>query len=294
MEKINNPVYELRLELEDINEKINVFWEFYEYLTNADNTTKRYYRDLFQEFSNGNFLNAKTCIEKLIDRLTKEIDYPINSYVTNLFQNGIDSLKEAEILCDKAINLILESEGDEKTRLTKQRQEINLRLFALQDEKAPYLNLSLAIMFIVLSVIFVFLPNFFLNSVLMYHLCGAMFLIGFILLKPEIEYRSKNGYISKSVNSTNKRSITLLIQAVVYMIPLAILSIFFFDAILLRIALYVQIWFCGILLLNGIFILINNSIKNKKLDKKNIWDIFLGVIGIIEFVIQMLQLFKVL
>ena len=68
MENKSNPVYELRLELEAINEKINVFWEFYQYLTTADSITKRYYYDLFQEFAAGNFLNAKTCVTKIVER----------------------------------------------------------------------------------------------------------------------------------------------------------------------------------------------------------------------------------
>lgn len=291
--KINNPIYELRLELEEINEKINEFWEYYEYLNTADNTTKRYYRDLFQELTNGNFLNAKLCIEKLIERLTKEVEYPIYSYVTNLFQDGIDSLKQADMLCDKAINLALESNVDEKTRLQKQRKDINIRLTELSDEKTPYLNLALSIMFIVMSVIFVFLPNFFNSPILTYHLCGAMFLLGFILIKQEVEFRNKKGFISNSKNSTNKRSIILLIQAFAYIIPLVVLSFFFFDSIWLRIALCIQIWFCGVLFLCGLFIMINNAIKNKKSDGESVCGIILGIITIAAFVLQLLQIFKV-
>ena len=290
----SNPVYELRLELEDFYEKINSFWEFYQFLDTADATTKRYYNDMLNEFNDNNFLNAKTCVNKLIERFGVEKDDMRHENVRYMFENAIENLKQADKICDQILEMLIQESVDEKTRLQKQRKEINIRLAELSDEKIPYLNMSLAIMLIVMSVIFVFLPNFFYNSVLMYHLCGAMFILGFVLLKQEVELRNKNGFVTNSANATNKRSIILLIQAFVYIIPLAILSIFYFDSIWLRIALYVQILFCGILFLCGLLTMISVSVKNKKVDGKSAWGIVLEIITVAAFVLQLLQIFKVL
>ena len=292
--EINNPEYELKLELEAFNERVNSFLNFYAYLGTADAITLRYFNDMSHEFDAVNFVNAKTCVRTLIQRLEKEKDSIYHQNVQHFFISVIEDLKHADEICDEVLNLANKDSLDEKTRLQKQRKEINIRLTEISDEKFPYLNLSLSIMFILMSIIFVFLPNFFDNSVLMYHICGAMFLLGFVLLKQEVEFRNKKGFLSHSENATNKRSIILLIQAFVYIIPLAILSIFFFDSIFLRIALYIQILFCGALFLCGLFIMINNSIKNKKVDGKSVWSIILGIITIAAFVLQLLQIFKVL
>lgn len=256
----------------------------------------RYFKNLFQEFSDGNFLNAKTCANKLIERLRKECVEPHYQHVDHIFRSAIVALMDADKLCDQVLNLEEEQERqglDEKAYLQKKRQEINMKISELQNEKTPYLNLSLAISFLLMSVIFVFIPNFFGNSVLMYHLCGFIFFIGFILLKQDIDFRRNVGFVSNSKNSTNKRSLILLIQSMVYIIPLFILSLFFFDKMIIKVLLFVQIWFCSILFLDGLFILINNSIKNKKLEKKSIWNIISGAMTVIGFVIQILQLFKI-
>ena len=124
-------------------------------------------------------------------------------------------------------------------------------------------------MLIIMASIFFFLPDFFYNKVVMYHLCGFLLFIGIFLLNQEIVYRNKKGFISDSENSTNKRSIVLLIQAFVYMIPLAVLSYFFFDSLILRIFLYVQIFFCGVLFLDGSYFCIPFSYKIQEVFNEN-------------------------
>ena len=292
--EISNPNYELILELEAFNEKINEFWDFYQFLGTADRVTKRYYYDMTQQFTDGNFLNAKTCINKLIERLDKEKESNLYINLKHYFVSAIKELKHADEICDKFLNSVLNESLDEKTTLKKQIRECNVRLSEIQDNKMPYLNLSVSIMLIIMASIFFFLPDFFYNKVVMYHLCGFLLFWGIFLLNQEIVYRNKKGFIFDSENSTNKRSIVLLIQAFVYMIPLAILSYFFFDSLILRIFLYVQIFFCGVLFLDGSFILISNSFKNKKVEKKSIWGIVLELITIAGFVLQLLQIFKVI
>lgn len=293
--EISNPDYELELELEAFNEKLKEFWHFYYWLDTADNVTKRYYNDMNQQFSDRNFLNAKTCVNKLIERLDKEKESDFYVNVRQYFIEAIEELKHADEICDKFLNSVLSDESlDEKTTLKKQIRECNVRLSEIQDNKMPYLNLSVSIMLIIMASIFFFLPDFFYNKILMYHLCGFLLFIGIFLLNQEIVYRNKKGFISNSENSTNKRSIILLIQAFAYMIPLAVLSYFFFDYLILRIFLYVQIFFCGVLFLDGSFILISNSMKNKKVEKKSIWGIVLELITIVGFVLQLLSIFKVI
>ena len=297
MENKTNPVYELKLDLEAINEKINVFWEFYQYLTTADSITKRYYYDLFQEFAAGNFLNAKTCVTKIIERLQKESEYSSHMYVKDMFVSAISNLEEANSLCDKALDLIENSayQGmNEKQILKAKKKNLDLLLAEKQEKQAPYLNLSLSIVFILMSIIFVFIPNYFNNSTILYHICGFMFFFGFLFAKQEIELRNKIGFVTQSEKLTTKRAFISLVQAVVYMIPLAVLSIFFYKLLFIRILLFVQIWFCAVLLINGISILSVHSYTNKKMEKFSIWGVILGAISIIGFVIQILQLFNVL
>lgn len=294
--EINNPRYELKLEFEDVYENINSFLRFYKYSTNADSTTIRYFDDMFAEFSAGNLLNAKTCIKKLKERLSVEKDNFVYRNVENMFLSVLKELDRADEICDKTLTLVdcEDLELDIKTRLKNKIKECNAQLSELQDEKMPYLNLSVSIMLIVMASIFVFLPDFFYNKIFMYHLCGGILFLGIFLLNQEIVFRRKNGFISSSENATNKRSIILLIQAFAYMIPLAILSYFFFNYLILRIFLYVQIFFCGTLFCDGVLILISNSMKNKKVEKKSIWGIVLGLITIVGFVLQLLQIFKVI
>ena len=131
--------------------------------------------------------------------------------------------------------------------MLNKKQKSDFRLKEIQEEQAPYLNLSLSVVFILMSIIFVFIPNYFNSSVLIYHICGFMFLLGLLLLKNEIELRSKVGFVTKSDKITTKRAYVFLIQAVVYMVPLTVLSIFFYEILLIRILLFFQIWFCVIL-----------------------------------------------
>ena len=238
MEEIKNPVFELRLELEAINENLNEFWEFYEFLTTANTITKRYFEDLFIEFSNGNFINAKTCLQKLIERLSKEAEDPIHSYVKNMFDSAIKVMVNANGLCDKAIELIENSayQGmNEKQIIKAKKKDLDLQLAEKQEKHAPYLNLSLSIVFILMSVIFVFIPDYFNNPTLLYHICGFMFFFGFLFAKQEIELRNKFGFVTQSEKLTTKRAFISLVQAVVYMIPLAVLSIFFYELLFIRI-----------------------------------------------------------
>lgn len=199
-----------------------------------------------------------------------------------MIDNGFDNYNEEEI------------ELTEKDKMKLQKQKADFRLKEIQEEKAPYLNLSLSIVFILMSVIFVFIPNYFNNSTLLYHICGFMFFFGFLFAKQEIELRNKIGFVTQSEKLTTKRAFISLVQAVVYMIPLAVLSIFFYELLFIRILLFVQIWFCAVLLLNGILILTVHSYVNKKMEKFSIWGFILGAISIIGFVIQILQLFNVL
>lgn len=297
MENNTNPAFELRLELKAINEKINVFWEFYQYLTSANSITKRYYIDLFSEFEKGNFLNARSCIKKLVERLSDEVKDPQHQFVDYMFNAAIETLTEADCLCVKALDLIelANYHGmNEKQIINAKKKEIDIKLLERQEIQSPYLNLSLGIVFILMSVVFVFIPDYFNNPTLLYHICGFMFFFGFILIKQEVELRNKIGFVTTSKKLTTKRAFVSLILAVIYMIPLAVLSIFFYELLFIRILLFIQIWFCAVLLLNGIVILIVHSYTNKKMEKFSIWGFILGAISIIGFVIQILQLFNVL
>ena len=297
MENVDNPVYELKLELEAINDKLGVFWEFYRYLPSANSITKRYYINMFNEFSSANFLNVQTCIKKIIERLEEEIKKPIFQSVNEMFDEALVTLKEAHKLCDKALELIEQAnyQGmNEKQILKSKKKELDIQLMEKQEIQSPYLNLSLGIVFILMSVIFVFIPNYFNNATLLYHICGFMFFFGFILIKQEVELRNKNGFITQSEKLTTKRGFISLVQAVLYMMPLVIISIFFFEILWIRILFFIQIWFCAVLLLNGILILIVYSYINKKMEKFSIWGFILGAISIIGFVIQILQLFNIL
>ena len=117
--------YELRLELEDFNEKINSFWDYYRYLPSANSTTKRYFNDMFREFESGNYNYAQILIGKLIQRLGEEKNNIYYQNVEYMFNAAIENLKYADEICNKVLELMVVDELDEKTQLQKQRQETN-------------------------------------------------------------------------------------------------------------------------------------------------------------------------
>lgn len=241
--------------------------------------------------------NAQICINKMDKHLSA---YTENYNAKTDLLQIVNLLNRLDKLCDELIKKGFDNYNEEEIELTEkdkmklQKQKADFRLKEIQEENAPYLNLSLSIVFILMSVIFVFIPDYFNNSTLLYHICGFMFIFGFLFAKQEIELRNKIGFVTQSKKLTTKRAFISLVQAVVYMIPLAILSIFFYELLFIRILLFVQIWFCAVLFINGILILTVRSYTNKKMEKFSIWGFILGAISIIGFVIQILQLFKII
>lgn len=294
----NKMSYDDKLELDSLVAEVTAFhnnfyqWDIYSVVLEEIS------RQLLGNLENYSFSKVITCIKKLLKNIPstenahssicEEIEAimafmdKIKDCCEDLIKKGFDNYNEEEI------------ELTEKDKMKLQKQKADFRLKEIQEENAPYLNLSLSIVFILMSVIFVFIPDYFNNSTLLYHICGFMFFFGFLFAKQEIELRNKIGFITQSEKLTNKRAFISLVQAVVYMIPLAVLSIFFYELLFIRILLFVQIWFCAVLLINGILILSVHSYKNKKMEKFSIWGFILGAISIIGFVIQILQLFKII
>ena len=119
-----------------------------------------------------------------------------------------------------------------------------------------------------------------------------MLIIGIYLLCKEIPYRSKNGFKRDIPNITNKVSIFFLVFAVISLIPIILSFIFSLDSIFFRIMFFINILFCSEMFLWGL--LINLLNKNKNVTWKNVWTIVSSIFSIVEFVVMLLQIFKVI
>lgn len=282
--------YELELE---IKEQFIRFCEFEKH--NYDYSLV--FRELCDEvelcFECNCFSKLKICLSRMKLELNRDISP--DCHYRNDF--ALKIIEEIELFSDKMIDAGVDCKDDElteKEELRKIKQKSDLKLKEIQEENCPYLNLSLSIVFILMAIIFLAVPNYFHNVIVLYHICGLMFFLGFVCLKNELQLRAIIGFISKSSKITNKRAAITLIQSLVYMLPLATLSFFFYDLMFIRILLYFQILFCAVLFINGISILIASLHINKKMEKWTIWSFISGAITIIGFVIQILQLFDVL
>ena len=293
----NKISYDDKLELDALIKELKFYNMSFYYKKVYTPEASEFLDQLLNNLKQFQLSNAQTCINKM-DKYLSAYTENYNAK-TDLFQIA-NLLNRLNKLCDELIKKGLDNYNEEEIELTEkdkmklQKQKADFRLKEIQEENAPYLNLSLSIIFILMSVIFVFIPDYFNNSTLLYHICGFMFFFGFLFAKQEIELRNKIGFVTQSEKLTTIRAFISLVQAVVYMIPLVVLSIFFYELLFIRILLFVQIWFCAVLLINGILILTVHSYINKKMEKFSIWGFILGAISIIGFVIQILQLFNVL
>lgn len=259
---------------------------FYTLIEDADNC-----------FRNSNFSRLKVClshIKKEVDsyndfdsyskkRDTYEIVQELKEFCEKMIEKGYDNSN-----CDKA-----KVKLTEKEELKIKKSQIDQRLKEIQEIKSPYLNFSLGLSFILISLIFLCIPNFFIRVSIIYHLCGFMLSLGVVLLISEVNVRYKIGWVGYSDKITNKRAFIYLLQASVYILPLAVLYIFFSNIMIVKILFFIQLTFCSIIMINGLVLLIVASI-NKKEKKFSFWGFIMGFITIAGFLIQILQLFNVL
>ena len=303
----NNITYEDKLEIDSLVKEISAY---------SDNFHKKYIfhanisetiNQLLENLKDYKFNNALICYNKINKYL---INIPKSESYSNSdvwYQKAMDNeikdlsniIERTKLLCDDLIEKGLDSfqeedvELSEKDKLKIQKQKIDKRLKEIQEENTPYLNFSIGLSLVITAIVFMCIPTFF-NTVALYHVCGSMLGLGVLLLINEIKIRQSIGWSNYSDKITSKRAFVFLLQAFVYMIPLSVLFFFFSENIIIKILFFVQVWFCGILMINGIALLIITNITKNKEKKFNIWNFILGVITIVAFVLQLLQIFKVL
>jgi len=290
----NKISYELELELKEKYTRFSAFMQraysytpvFYELMANADEC-----------FKSGNFTKLKICL----NRVRTELDNNTSHDSFYRKKDALELIDEIETFSNKMIDKGFDQLDDQELELTEKeelkikKQKIDVRLKEIQEINAPYLNMSLGLSFILVAIIFYCIPSFF-GAIAIYHICSFMLAIGIMFLFNEIKIRQneKIGWLGYSEKITSKRAFLFLFQSFVYMIPLAVLYFFFSQVLLIKILFFIQIWFCSVIMLNGIALLIICNISKKQEKKFNFWSFILGVITIVGFVIQILQLFEVL
>ncbi len=212
----------------------------------------------------------------------RDLIIKLKKLTDDFIKKGLDNYQEEDI------------ELSEKDKLKLQKQKAEKGLKELQEKNMPYLNMALGITLVIMSIVFMCIPSFFDNPVLLYHICGGMLVLGMFLLIGEIGVRQTLGWNGYTEKINSKKAFTILFEAVALMIPLTALFYFFSQILIIKILFFIQIWFCSTLMINGIALLLVTNISKNKEKKFNIWSFVFGVITILGFVIQLLQLFKVL
>ena len=260
-------------------------------------------KQLSENFKSFNFTNTLICIKKLKIYIDGYINNELNTdyYLNDVCELG-DLLEKVEEMSVDFQNKGLENynkeedvELTEKEKLKIKKSKIESRLKEIQEINAPYLNMSLGLAFVMVSVIFYCIPSFF-GKITTNHVCSFMLVAGVLFLFSEIKIRQNEniGWIGYSDKITSKKASVLLLQSFVYMIPLTVLYFFFSNILLIKILFFIQVWLCSVIMINGITLLIVSNISKQAEKKFNIWGFILGAISVIGFVIQILQLFKVI
>lgn len=298
-----NSEIEVKTEFEKVNNEIIRFFNDYHYNIQSVPYLEVYYRNYCEAIKTHNNDNAIFCIEKVMNILEELITQKsrvwstIDSLDYNLCQQGVNiCLKLLSVL--KGIKEFAQNKFSKEDSIKKQIKELQIKSCRLREEKNPFLSLSLAITFIIMATIFIFTKDYFNSQWITYHICGFMWFIGFLIIKQDISMRVENKSFIVATEKINlHRAIMLFIQSILYMIPLAVLSYFFMENLFFRIVLFVQIWFCATLFTGGILTSIALSLdngKNKSKSKNKIMEILLGLIAVASFVLQVLQVFKVI
>ena len=292
----NKISYEDQLELDALCREIDSYNNLFIYKKVFDTNISEVLDQLLENLKKYKFSNVLICYKK-IDKYLNSIN---NDYYTAEDWNELsEKIEKIKTLCDDLIAKGFDNYQEEEVELTEkeklklQKQKADKRLKEIQEENSPYLNLSIGLSLALTAIVFMCIPTFF-NSVALYHICGTMLTLGVFLLINEINVRQSLGWSNYSDKITSKRAFILLLQAIVYMIPLSVLFYFFSQVLIIRILFFIQVWFCSTLMINGISLLVVTNITKNKERKFNIWSFILGVITIAAFVLQLLQIFKVL
>lgn len=290
----NKMSYELELEIKEKYTRFSAFKNearfytpvFYELMANADECFRAYY-----------FTKLKICLKRMKGELNNDTSYDgyyrrekalvlineLDQFSDKMIENGFDQVDDKDV------------ELTEKENLRINKQKINSRLKEIQEINAPYLNMSLAVSCIIIAIIFFFMPAF-LGAVANYHICSFMLVVGLVLLFNERNIRKSKsiGWFGYSDKITSKRAFLFLVQAPFYMVSLILLYLFFSQILFIRILFFIQIWVCSVIMINGIALLIACNVLKQKERKFNVGSFISGAITVAGFIIQILQLFKVL
>ncbi|MDD4110762.1 MAG: hypothetical protein PHS54_04335 [Clostridia bacterium] len=276
----------------------------------TDSSRINNFLDNFAEnFQNKKYRECILCISEIIKWYQENLlDIENDSHVYN-YSDHVNALEEYKKF-ENILKEILEYEkifktpknDDEKLKmLLKEKKDIEIQINNILEKKTPLIGLALSLSFIIVGLVFSFSNSFFEPQWLTYVVCGLMTLFGIASLIKDLRMRKDNNKATfESLRLNFKNSLLIMTYGIIVIIPMTIMSFFFMGSLFFRILLFFQIWSGLALFINGISIIVCIIIKNwKKEDKKKyyykniwkiIWQILIGVITIVGFVLQIIQL----